>query len=237
MSRKAGSAITLILLLIGMSTLAFNIQPVRAKGVELIYDDGEADAGVSDLANKTYGWGVRFDHPDPGKKYQVQSAKIYIYMIKGIEEDRLRILIYLYQPSVAKYEKLLEVVLGGFSQGWNVIDLTSYDIVVDQNFIIGVNWARDYILHVGDDHDTACHSGGFNTTDTTDFDHYAERNFMIRAYVNLAPPPPAVGGEMILVKVDKLPRVSGFSTPVTLAIICTMIVSVAYVKHRKKQQI
>jgi len=176
-----GICLTLFLTSVLVSTL--KIGAVSSQAVELSYDDGEADAGVSNLANKTYGWGVSFDHPETGKKYQVQSIKIYIYMIKGTEEGLLRIFIYLYKPSITKYEKLLETVLGGFSQGWNMIDLTPYNIVVDQNFIIGVNWARDYILHVGDDHDTSCHSGGFNTTDLTDFEHYSERNFMIRAYV------------------------------------------------------
>lgn len=50
-----GICLTLFLTSVLVSTL--KIGPVSSQAVELSYDDGEADAGVSSLANKTYGWG------------------------------------------------------------------------------------------------------------------------------------------------------------------------------------
>lgn len=51
---------------------------------------------------------------------------------------------------------------------------------------------------------------------------------------------PSVGGEMILIKVHQLPLIGIFLTPVAFVIACVMIaliVSIVYVKHRKKQQV
>jgi len=150
--------------------------------IELGYDDGKANGGVSDLANKTYGWGVLFTHPEPGEPYHIVGVKIYIFDVRGTG-GLLRIFIYDYEPTLGKYIRRFETIIGGFSKKWNLIDLKNYRIIVKQNFIVGVNWAKNYILYLGDDHDTHCHSGGFNATKTTDFEHFEERNFMIRAVV------------------------------------------------------
>jgi len=147
--------------------------------IELGYDDCEPDGGVSDLANRTYGWGVLFNHPAPGWPFLVVYVKLYIYDIRGTG-GLLRIFIYDYAPNIGKYVKVFEVVEGNLSTGWNQIDFKENRVFVKQDFIIGVNWAKNYTLFLGDDYDTRCHSGGFNTTRTTNFEHFDERNFMIR---------------------------------------------------------
>jgi len=157
--------------------------------IELGYDDGEADAGVSDLANKTYGWGVLFTHPEPGKPYQIRGIKIYVYMIKGkrLEKGALRVFIYVHKPAIGAYIQRAQMIIDDLSIGWNLINLTKHTIVVNRNFIVGVNWMKNYIIYVGDDLDTYCHSGGFNTTKITGFEHFEERNFMIRTLVQKLP--------------------------------------------------
>jgi len=59
--------------------------------------------------------------------------------------------------------------------------LRNIGYLLSGNSLIGVNWAKNYTLFLGDDRDTKCHSGGFNTTRMTGFEHFEERNFMIRA--------------------------------------------------------
>jgi hypothetical protein len=180
--RKAISGIMLTLMLIGMFTLTFHVQLVKAELMELHYDDGEADAGVSMGANMTFGWGVKFDHPEVGVQYKIHSAKIYIYSVDGTE-GILRLFVYVYSPAVFAYEKVYENIVNGLTQGWNVVDLTPYNIVTDQDFIIGVNWVKTMTPWLGDDYDTECHSGSFGVDETTIFWHQSGRNYMIRAYV------------------------------------------------------
>ena len=89
MKRKMVSAITLTLLLIGMLTLAFNIQPVKASGTIWIRGDGSVDpptVPISSLDNvtytltdniMTYGDGIIIERDNiifDGKGYTVQGT-------------------------------------------------------------------------------------------------------------------------------------------------------------------
>ena len=89
MKRKMLSAITLTLLLIGMLTLAFNIQPVKASGTIWIRGDGSVDpptGPISSLDNvtytltdniMTYGDGIIIERDNiifDGKGYTVQGT-------------------------------------------------------------------------------------------------------------------------------------------------------------------
>ena len=43
--------------------------------MELYYDDGEVDQGDAMIANQTFGWGVKFYHPEYGIAYRIKGAK------------------------------------------------------------------------------------------------------------------------------------------------------------------
>lgn len=197
---KASISANMFVIIFSFFTLSIGFHPilVRSEIIELGYDDGEANAGVSDLANKTYGWGVIFNHPEPGKPYRIRDIKIYVYMIKGFEKGLLRMFIYTYKPAIGAYIQRAQMIIDNFSAGWNLINLTMHTIIVTRNFIIGVNWVKNYIIYLGDDHDTSCNSGGFNATKITGFEHFEERNFMIHALVQEVTPPRKFVWESVL---------------------------------------
>jgi len=158
--------------------------PPTPEQTELYYDDGECDMGIAWGANATNGPGVKFDHPEPGTKYRVEGAKIYIFPIFLMPPEPLRLFVYLYNPSLLVYEKVYENIANGLTPEWNVIDLKPYNIFTEQDFIIGVNWVLDGDLSLGVDEDTESHSGVFWVDETTSFTPYSGLyNYMIRAYV------------------------------------------------------
>ena len=164
--------------------ISFKLTPLppTPEQTELYYDDGELDMGLGLGANTTIGLGVKFDHPEPGTKYRVEGAKVYIFPIFLMSPEPLRIFVYLYNPSLLVYEKVYENIANGLTSEWNVIDLKPYNIFTEQDFIIGVNGVLDDDISLGVDEDTKYHSGEFLVDETTNFIHWGY-NFMIRAYV------------------------------------------------------
>jgi len=166
--------------------ISFKLTPLppTPEQTELYYDDGECDMGIFWGVNTTDGPGVKFDHPEPGTKYRVEGAKVYVSPIFLMSPEPLRIFVYLYNPSLLVYEKVYENIANGLTSEWNVIDLKPYNIFTEQDFIIGVNWVLDGDLFLGVDLDTESHSGVFWVDETTSFAAYSGLyNFMIRAYV------------------------------------------------------
>jgi len=212
--------------------------PPTPEQIELYYDDGECDMGIAEAANQTRGFGVKFDHPEPGTKYRVESAKIFIFpKWQAYSPEPLRLFVYLYNPSLLTYEKVYENIASGLTRRWNVIDLKPYNIVTEQDFIIGVNWVLNETPILAIDEDTEYHSGQFQVDETTNFIHWGY-NFMIRAYVAVYPPAPPtpVGGKAtpIYIPINK----PALQTPWILltTIILPLLATVVYVKFKKKKQ-
>lgn len=176
----------MLILLTFTISIKFCLMPVKAPLMELYYDDGEVDQGDAMIANQTFGWGVKFYHPEYGIAYRIKSAKFYIFM----EEGPLRLFVYLYNPSTFTYEEVYENIIDALV-GWNVINLTHHDIIAYGDFIIGFNWVWDHTPYIGVDVDTESHSGTFQTYNTTIFKpNYGLFNYMIRAYITSETPPP-----------------------------------------------
>lgn len=182
MIRKSVPRITLTLLLIFMVNIQLGPMQVKAQPLELYHDDGEADQGDAVIANQILGWGVKFDHPETGFAYKIERVKFYIFM----GQEPLRLFVYLRHESTSAYEKVFENIVGPLTSGWNIIDLTSYKIITEEDVVVGFNWVFDQTPYLGVDVDTESHSGTFETHDTTDFNRiFGFFNYMIRACVTV----------------------------------------------------
>ena len=226
MMLKAVTGIVLTVLLVGMLMSAFNVQPVKAEPLWLYYDDGELNGGSGWPANYTSGPCVLFDIPLPNY-FQIQSANICIASNEGYP---FRLFVYVYNTSILAYEKAYEGITDALYRWWTIIDLTSYNIITNSSFIIGVTWVRAEGPTLGFDHDTSCHSGRFDTSETTTFyNHEADKNYMIRAEIEPTP----VGG--IWIPVDKLALLAPYIALASTILVATAATAI-YVKHAKRRK-
>ena len=187
--KKVISGAMLMLMLLGMLISASNIGLATSETIELAYDDGEADQGEAMVANTTTGWGVKFSHPDIGAPYIIEGVSFYIFMFM-YDPVPLRLFVYLQRENSDFYDKVLELIVNNLNEGWNYVNLTSYNIITSRDFIVGFNWVVDNDPFLGADVDTLSRSGSFQTAEVTSFEGYdGYFNYMIRAYLSVYPFP------------------------------------------------
>jgi hypothetical protein len=177
----------LIVLLVFMVIGPFGIKPAKAvQTIEISYDSGTADSYASPGTN--WGFGVIFDLPEPGVQYQLDSVRIY--MVEATPGPML-ILVYLHDHG-SLFNLIYHSVTGILSTGWNTIDLSSANIVISSEFMVGftVDWFDGYSFfpYIGASlNGYAVHSGFFLSWNPTILNIDYSEGYMIRADVSPVP--------------------------------------------------
>jgi len=133
LKRKAVSGIMLTLLLIGMSTLAFNIQPVKAAMVasespsttELVYDDGTSEVGP---AWNVVGGMFAVQFTAPFYPVKILEARIFFHALNN-PSDPIRVHI-LDDEFNDLTEPIDLTVYQGEEKTWLSVDVSSRNIVL-----------------------------------------------------------------------------------------------------------
>jgi hypothetical protein len=192
--------------------------------IELYYDDGTAETGVT-LGTPGTSLAVRFFLSDFGLSgtYKVRTVRYYIYDIPGASTFTVRVY---GSDGSAELCCSPRLDVSPSATGWYDVDLTAYSVVVSGNFYVAIEFRLVMSPVIGED-TTSPHSRSYFgspgswTLSTT-------ANYMISAIVDPYTPP-SVGG--VLMPANTLALVSPWLAVIGL-VGCIGVV-VVVVKRRR----